>query len=78
VVMFIVWKLVKRTRFVHVRQMDLITDRYDLQADYKERTTSTGRGHAGKIKKRWQLRVEEGDENTWHGRLKRFGMWLFF
>ena len=79
VVMFVFWKLLKRTRFVHVRRMDLVTDRYNLQADWKERQASIVAGRAAIKKNKWNVfAVEEGEEKTWRGRLTRAGQWLFF
>src|SRR6202012_4192000 len=49
-VMFLAWKVIKRTKFVHVREMDLVTDRYDLQAGYVDPSASgaPGEAHGGK------------------------------
>jgi amino acid transporter, AAT family len=79
VVMFVFWKVVKRTRFVRLHEADLITDRYDLHPDYKGRQGSrneqgelvTGRG-------RWFLALKEGQEGTFVGKIKQAAMWLFF
>ncbi|KIV77913.1 hypothetical protein PV11_09685 [Exophiala sideris] len=77
IVMIVAWKLIKRTRFVHLNEMDLITDRYDLHPEYKLDLdgNAAGVGSVGVGKKRWGLK--EGKEKTWLGRLKRLGMWLF-
>ena len=78
-VMFVFWKLVKRTKFVHVDQMDLITDRYDLHPNY--RAESEARAENGEVvvnQSRWRMSLKEGQENTFLGRMKRVGMWLFF
>ncbi|KAF7716783.1 Amino acid/polyamine transporter I family protein [Penicillium ucsense] len=63
VVMFLAWKLIKRTRFVHKSEMDLQTDRYDGGLDDGHTTeevvvTETRKGFVGKF--------------------QRFGQWLFF
>ena len=79
VVMFVFWKILKRTQFVHVSEMDLITDRYDLQADWKDRQASITAGRAATKKNGWNVfAVEKGEEKTWRGRLNRIGQWLFF
>ncbi|KAK4945319.1 Basic amino-acid permease [Elasticomyces elasticus] len=77
IVMIVAWKLIKRTRFVHLNEMDLITDRYDLHPEYKLDLdgNAAGVGGFGVGKKRWGLK--EGKEKTWLGRFKRLGMWLF-
>lgn len=36
-VMFVGWKLLKRTRFVHANDMDLVTDRFDVDLTMEER-----------------------------------------
>lgn len=38
VVMFIFWKLVKRTHFVRLNEMDLVSDRFDGGLSPEERT----------------------------------------
>lgn len=76
-VMFMFWKLLKRTKFVHRDQMDFITDRYDLHPDHKPESES----HEGEIvtgKNRWRLALKEGQEGTFLGKMKKVGMWLFF
>ncbi|KAK5065157.1 hypothetical protein LTR84_000993 [Exophiala bonariae] len=78
-VMFVFWKLFKRTKFVHVDQMDLVTDRYDLHPDHKaEIEARTENGQVVVNQSRWRMSLKEGQENTFLGRLKRVGMWLFF
>jgi AAT family amino acid transporter len=36
-VMFLVWKVVKRTRWVRLEEMDLVTDRFDVGMTPEER-----------------------------------------
>ncbi|TQB69762.1 hypothetical protein MPDQ_001386 [Monascus purpureus] len=67
IVMFLGWKLVKRTRFVRVNEMDLVTDRFDLSENnlagfdsWKSKLFAPGPGKKGFAPK-----------------VKRFGMWLF-
>lgn len=78
-VMIVFWKVFKRTKFVRLHEMDLVTDRYDLAPEYKRSFDGapvdqgeivTGRG-------RWFLSLKEGQEGTWVGRVKRTLMWLF-
>jgi amino acid transporter, AAT family len=70
IVMFIFWKVVKRTRFVHLGDMDLLTDRYDLKSAPEDVA-------GGEQKRKWKTIVSE-DDRTWLGKLKRGGLWLFF
>jgi AAT family amino acid transporter len=77
IVMFLAWKLVKRTRFVHLDEMDLVTDRYDLNAGHDE-SNGDGDGaespsRVGRILHIKQVETEKGVL----GKLKRVGMWLF-
>lgn len=47
VVMFVVWKLFRRTRWVRLHEMDLVTDRYDSgqeQEQEQEQLDSLGSG----------------------------------
>lgn len=62
-VMFLGWKFIKRTKFVKLDEMDLITDRYDGGAE-----NSTGQSTA--------LKKPFGEESI-KGKFKRIGMWLF-
>lgn len=78
-VMFVFWKLFKRTKFVHLDQMDLITDRYDLQPDHKVETgAGTEDSQVVVGKSRWRISLKEGQEHTFLGKAKKVGMWLFF
>lgn len=61
VVMYVGWKLFKRTRFVRTANMDLRTDRYDGGID-DEHTPED---------------VEEPERKGILGKLQRFGQWLF-
>lgn len=76
--MFGVWKVVKRTKFVRLEEMDLVTDRYDhdhnLSAELDERDgDGVVTSRVGRI-----LRVEHGQsEKGVLGKLKRVGMWFF-
>ena len=79
IVMFVSWKLIKRTKFVRLHEMDLITDRYDLAPDYKG--AADARREHGEVvtgKGRWFLSLKEGQEHTMIGKVKRVAMWLFF
>lgn len=67
-VMFVVWKLVKRTRWVRVNEMDLFTDRYDPGAE--------GDGGDGDYMKKKRMFVDT--DHGWKGKMKNAGMWLFF
>lgn len=70
VVMFLAWKLIRRTRFVRTTEMDLRTDRYDGGL------TDDDGGHT---------RVQEAEQATtttlrkgWFEKMQRVGQWLFF
>lgn len=76
IVMFLAWKLVKQTRFVHLDEMDLVTDRYDLNAEHAEsdgNADGDSPSRVGRILHIKQLQSEKGVL----GKLKRVGMWLF-
>lgn len=38
IVMYLFWKILKRTRFVKLEEMDLVSDRFDGGLNYEERT----------------------------------------
>lgn len=63
IVMFVGWKLIKRTKFVRKSEMDLRTDRYDGGLE----DTPYPR----------ELEQEPGRKG-WVGKLQRCGQWLFF
>lgn len=65
-VMFVVWKLIKRTPFVPLEEMDLVTDRYDTGLTSAERDELLDDA-------RWPT-VGRG----WKARTKGIGQWLFF
>ncbi|KAJ5894833.1 hypothetical protein N7495_006524 [Penicillium taxi] len=60
-IMFVAWKLIKRTRFVRTAEMDLRTDRYDGGDDDNHRPED----------------VEEPDRKGVFEKVQRFGQWLF-
>ncbi|KAJ5128010.1 amino-acid permease [Penicillium atrosanguineum] len=63
VVMFVGWKLIKRTKFVRTSEMDLRTDRYD----------------GGLEDTPYPRELEqEPSRKGWVGKLQRCGQWLFF
>lgn len=62
IVMFLGWKLVKRTHFVRSPEMDLHTDRYDGGADDEHLPQD----------------VMEPEKRGIIGFFQRFGQWLFF
>ncbi|EEH47356.1 uncharacterized protein PADG_03454 [Paracoccidioides brasiliensis Pb18] len=64
IVMFVTWKLVKRTKFVSLEEVDLVTDRYDGGA---EGTVAA------------ELRAKKPfKELTLQEKAKRIGTWFFF
>jgi AAT family amino acid transporter len=62
IVMFLAWKLVKRTHFVSNSEMDLHTDRYDGGLDDSYRVHEE---------------EEETKRKGIVGKVQRFGQWLF-
>lgn len=63
IVMFLAWKLFKRSHFVRRSEMDLHTDRYDGGQDDTYRIDEA---------------EEETQRKGIVGKLQRFGQWLFF
>ncbi|GMF80557.1 unnamed protein product [Aspergillus oryzae] len=86
IVMFLAWKLFKRTRFVHRGEMDLMTDRYNLihstGVDVNDSNEGSSNIHDdnapqadGSSKKKffsW-----DPEDKSVLGRIKQVGMWLF-
>jgi len=66
-VMFVGWKLLKRSKFVKAEDMDLVTDRFDRGM------TSEEREEALEAAKMGQWSSEEG----WKGKAKCIAQWLF-
>lgn len=70
----------KRTKFVKMDDMDLVTDRFDLntaQAGGAGETVVDGVG-AGETQQPHPTRVWDfNDEKGAWGKIKRVGMWLF-
>ena len=86
--MFLAWKVFRRTKFVGAMEIDLITDRFDLHLDAdssEEHNHLYGDGDAEldsaeqAASRRWKARLlaSSRDEKGVAGQLKRFGMWLF-
>lgn len=67
VVMFLAWKVVKRSRFVGVDEMDFVTDRWVGSAAVGGSGDGEGEGDGGEKKERGAL-----------GWARRVGMWLIF
>jgi AAT family amino acid transporter len=66
-VMFVGWKVFKRTKWVKLEEMDLVTDRYDAGMTLEEREEAIDKAKIG------QWSAEEG----WKGKVKCVGQWLF-
>ncbi|KAK2733923.1 hypothetical protein FQN55_003112 [Onygenales sp. PD_40] len=64
ILMIVVWKVIKRTKFVKLEEMDLITDRYDG-------------GVEGAIAEELRKKKHFADQ-TFKEKAKTIGMWLFF
>ncbi|PYH94902.1 amino acid permease [Aspergillus ellipticus CBS 707.79] len=77
-VMFLGWKLFKRTSFVRLDTMDLLTDRYNLEhtdgvdvdSSASPDNHNPAEGTRGKF-------FSVKNEKSILGRIKQFGMWLF-
>ena len=63
IVMFVVWKLVKRTKFVRYEDMDFVTDRYEMTPDVFGADGAPNRKPF--MQRRWKVQ------------LKTVGQWLF-
>ncbi|KAF5858865.1 hypothetical protein ETB97_003614 [Aspergillus alliaceus] len=87
IVMFLSWKLIKRTRFVHRGEMDLITDRYNLVHSngvdvtdapegsaniYAENASGTEPSRGKKFFSSWKTK-----DKSFLGRIKQVSMWIF-
>lgn len=68
-VMFVGWKLIKRTKFVRLEEMDLSTDRFDL--DFKSPEERQEALEKSKLSRR-------AKGQGWKERSKAVGYWLFF
>ena len=73
IVLYVFWKIFKRTRFVHKADMDLITDRYEVNSRDDEGTRREYPGWRG----RWIAKLEQKSEGRVLGKIKKVGMWLF-
>ncbi|KAG2421141.1 hypothetical protein HFD88_000757 [Aspergillus terreus] len=80
-VMFVGWKLIKRTKFVRLDEMDLETDRYTFIPQERDDAAEMDLGPQAQAQRtqRKMFSVPLGERGgLWTARLKRFGMWLFF
>lgn len=68
VLMFVVWKLIKKTRFVKLQDMDLVTDRFDSGMTDEEREKALQAAKMGEWREGQGLKA----------RMKCIGNWLFF
>ena len=74
-VMFVGWKLCKRSKFVSLSAMDLLTDRYNLV--HMQGTENDG-NHGDDERRDGNGVVSSGrHEKGVFGKVKRVGMWLF-
>ncbi|EME45562.1 hypothetical protein DOTSEDRAFT_128651 [Dothistroma septosporum NZE10] len=67
-VMFLGWKLLKKTHFVGLDEMDFVTDRYDQGYTIEERDEMLRKANLGPWSK----------GQGWKKRVKAVGIWLFF
>ncbi|KAK4502481.1 hypothetical protein PRZ48_005906 [Zasmidium cellare] len=67
-VMFVGWKLLKRTKFVHVDEMDLTTDRFDQGWTTEEREEALEKAKLSPWAK----------GQGWQRRVNAVGQWFFF
>lgn len=80
-VMFVGWKLIKRTKYVRLDEMDLETDRYTFIPQERDDAAEMDLGPQTQAQstQRKMFSVPLGEKGgLWTARLKRFGMWLFF
>lgn len=80
-VMFVGWKLIKRTKYVRLDEMDLETDRYTFIPQERDDAAEMDLGPQAQAQstQRKMFSVPLGEKGgLWTARLKRFGMWLFF
>ncbi|GAB1208535.1 hypothetical protein APSETT445_007286 [Aspergillus pseudonomiae] len=84
IVMFLAWKLFKRTRFVHRGEMDLITDRYNLihstgvdVNDPNEGSPNIHDDNAPDGSRKKKFFSWDPEDKSVLGRIKQVGMWLF-
>ncbi|CAK3859414.1 amino acid permease [Lecanosticta acicola] len=68
-VMFVAWKVWKKTKFVRLEEMDLVTDRYDQELTVEEREEVLQKVQLEDLRKRGR---------GWKTRAKDIGTWLFF
>jgi AAT family amino acid transporter len=68
IIMFIAWKLFKRTHFVRLDEMDLVSDRYDGGFTPDERAQLLDAAH----------RSPFSQDQSWKGRATAIGTWFFF
>lgn len=83
IVMFLIWKVFKRTEFVRLSEMDLVTDRYDLNPETAgdsqiDQGVTVGEGEemVGSRKRKF-FALRPGEEKGVLGKVKRVAMWLF-
>ncbi|KAI9043917.1 uncharacterized protein KD926_002296 [Aspergillus affinis] len=79
IVMFLVWKLVKRTKFVRLDEMDLLTDRYNVvhEDGVDPITNHEYESHQPTSRREKLLASMKGEEKGVWAKVKRVGMWLF-
>ena len=70
IVMFVVWKIVKKTKFVRLGEMNLVTDRFDQGMNAEEREEALARAKFGSGLK--------GKRGGWREKIKGIATWLFF
>lgn len=79
IVMFLVWKLVKRTKFVRLDEMDLLTDRYNVvhEDGVDPMANPEYESHQPTSRREKLLASMKGEEKGVWAKVKRVGMWLF-
>jgi AAT family amino acid transporter len=73
-IMFLAWKLIKRTHFVHLDEMDLVSDRFDGGFTSAERAEALEIARQG----RSPFAKGQGGRGGWKERMVALGTWLFF
>lgn len=73
IVLFVFWKVLKRSRFVRRAEMDLVRDLYEVNSSDDEAARRECTGWRGK----WLEKAEQKSDGRVLRKIKRVGMWFF-
>lgn len=73
IVLFVFWKVLKRSRFVRRAEMDLVRDLYEVNSSDDEAARRECTGWRGK----WLQKAEQKSDGRVLRKIKRVGMWFF-